>query len=62
VALGLGFVGALLLFWTSVLLIMESRIVLTAVYDEMEFVQRLGQRYAPPTNLVDRPRRRWRRG
>jgi hypothetical protein len=62
VALVLGFVGALLLFWCSVLLIMESRIVLTAVYDEMEFVQRVGQRYAPPANLVDRPRRpRWRK-
>lgn len=63
VALGLGFVGALLLFWASVLLIMESRISLTAVYDEMEFVQRIGQRYAPPTNLVNRARARprWRK-
>jgi hypothetical protein len=32
------------------------------VYEEMEFVQRLGARYAPPGNLVDRPRRPWRRG
>jgi Flp pilus assembly protein TadB len=63
VALFLGFVGALLLFWSSVLLIMESRIALTAVYDEMEFVQRLGQRHTPPGNLVTRTRRpRWRRG
>ena len=63
VALFLGFVGALLLFWSSVLLILESRITLTAVYDEMEFVQRLGQRHAPPGNLAARPRRpRWRRG
>lgn len=64
IALGLGFIGALLLFWSSVLLIMESRVALASVYDEMEFVQRLGQRYAPPGNLVDRPRRlrpRWRR-
>ncbi|HEX6910614.1 MAG TPA: DUF2721 domain-containing protein [Longimicrobium sp.] len=66
VALGLGFIGALLLFWSSVLLILESRIALTTVYDEMSFVQRLGERYAPPVNLVDRPRRplrpRWRKG
>ena len=63
VALLLGFIGALLLFWSSVLLIMESRIALTTVYEEMEFVQRLSQRYAPPGNLVQRPiRRRWRRG
>ena len=62
IALFLGFVGALLLFWSSVLLIMESRIALTTVYDEMEFVQRMSQRYAPPGNLVDRPRKpRWRR-
>lgn len=62
IALLLGFVGALLLFWSSVLLILESRIALTAVFDEMEYVQRLGQRYAPPNNLVERPRRpRWRR-
>ena len=64
IALGLGFIGALLLFWSSVLLIMESRVALASVYDEMEFVQRLGRRYAPPGNLVDRPRRlrpRWRK-
>ncbi len=62
VALGLGFIGALLLFWSSLLLILESRIALTAVYDEMSFVQRLGARYAPPDNLAARPRRRrWRK-
>jgi hypothetical protein len=61
IALGLGFLGALLLFWSSVLLIMESRISLATVYDEMEFVQRLGQRYSPPDNLAQRPRPRWRR-
>jgi hypothetical protein len=63
IALGLGFIGAMLLFWASVLLILESRISLTAVFDEMEFVQALGRHYAPPGNLVDRPaaRRPWRR-
>jgi len=64
IALGLGFIGALLLFWSSLLLILESRIALTAVYDEMEFVQRLGKRYSPPDNLVQRAapwRTPWRR-
>jgi hypothetical protein len=63
IALGLGFIGAMLLFWASVLLIIESRISLTAVYDEMEFVQALGRHYTPPGNQVDTPtpRRSWRR-
>ena len=64
IALVLGFIGAGLLFWASLLLILESRISLTAVYDEMEFVQALGRHYAPPGDLVERPTRRrpWRRG
>jgi hypothetical protein len=64
IALTLGFVGALLLFWSSVLLIMESRIGLATVFDEMAFVQRMRERYAPPDNLAVRPagwRRGWRR-
>lgn len=64
VALLLGFLGAGLLFWSSLLLILESRIALTAVYDEMAFVQKMGQRYAPPDNIADRPgawRTPWRR-
>jgi len=64
IALGLGFIGAMLLFWASLLLILESRISLTAVYDEMEFVQALGRHYAPAEIPSDRTaaRRRWRRG
>jgi hypothetical protein len=63
IALGLGFIGAILLFWASVLLIRESRIALQAVYDEMEYVQALGRHYAPPDDLAARPARRrpWRR-
>jgi hypothetical protein len=63
IALGLGFIGAMLLFWASLLLILESRISLTAVFDEMEFVQALGRHYAPPAHPADRPARRrpWRR-
>lgn len=63
IALGLGLIGAMLLFWASLLLILESRISLTAVFDEMEFVQALSRHYAPPADLIDRPARRrpWRR-
>jgi hypothetical protein len=61
VAAALGLAGACLLFWASLLLILESRVALTTVYDEMEFVQQLGTQYGPPANLAERPRRRWRR-
>ena len=63
VALVMGLIGAVLLFWASVLLIVESRIGLTAVFDEMEFVQALGRHYAPPDNLAGRHGMRipWRR-
>jgi len=61
-SLALGLAGVALLFYASVLLIVESRIALTAVYDEMDFVQQVGERYAPPANLAERTsRRRWRR-
>jgi hypothetical protein len=60
VALLLGFVGAGLLFWSSVLLIVESRIALAAVTEEMEFVRQVGSHYGPPTNLAERASpRRW---
>jgi hypothetical protein len=61
VALLLGFIGAGLLFWASVLLIMESNVALASVDEEMEFVRHLGLHYGPPVNLTERPRRRWRR-
>lgn len=63
VALAMGLVGAVLLFWASLLLIVESRIGLTAVFDEMEFVQALGRHYAPADSPMDRPGPRipWRR-
>ena len=57
----LGFGGAGLLFSASVLLIRESRIALATVYDEMEFVDRLGTHYAPPSNILEQPPRRRRR-
>ncbi|GJD18151.1 hypothetical protein RIVM261_031070 [Rivularia sp. IAM M-261] len=43
----LGMIGAGLLFYASLLLIAESRIALTAVNDEMDYVIRLSQYYAP---------------
>jgi hypothetical protein len=59
-ALLLGFLGAGLLFWASVLLIVESRIALAAVEEEMAFVRQVGTHYSPPANLAERPhRRRW---
>lgn len=63
IALSLGLIGSVLLFWACLLLIVESRIALTVVKDEMEFVRALGRHYAPPGSLVDRPglRRPWRR-
>lgn len=59
VPLVLGFVGAGLLFWASILLIVESRIALTAVSEEMDFVRRMGTLYGPPANLAERRPPRW---
>jgi Flp pilus assembly protein TadB len=64
VALVLGMGGAGLLFWSSLLLILESRLAYTSVVEEMEFVREFGSHYAPagpPSNLVAAPRRPWRR-
>lgn len=46
-ALALG--GAGLLFYTFILLIVETRIARTAIVHEMNFAWRLGQHYAPNT-------------
>jgi Flp pilus assembly protein TadB len=65
VALLLGLAGAALLFWSSLLLILESKVALTSVYEEMDFVKEFGAHYAPskpPANLVGHPPRRpWKR-
>lgn len=50
----LGMIGAGLLFYASVLLIAESRIALSAVNDEMDFVVRLSQYHAPKELLKRR--------
>jgi hypothetical protein len=62
VPLALGVGGAGLLFHASLLLIGESRVALHAIYDEMAFVQQLGDFYAP-AELIERrddPKRRFR--
>ena len=64
VALLLGLGGAGLLFWASLLLILESKVALTSVFEEMDFVKEFGSHYAPPSapsNLVGPPPRPWRR-
>ena len=50
--IALGVAGALLLFHASVLLIAESRLALQTVDDEMNFVWRVGQHYAPDEPLA----------
>jgi hypothetical protein len=52
-----GLVGAGLLFHASVLLIIESRVSLTAIQSEMDFVWRTGQALASP-ELVEKHRSR----
>ena len=42
----LGLAGAALLFYTSLLLIADSRIAMDAIADEMDYVTRLGRHYA----------------
>ncbi|MBB4636446.1 DUF2721 domain-containing protein [Longimicrobium terrae] len=64
IALVLGMTGAALLFWASLLLILESRLSLRSVYEEMEFVRRIGEHYGPALTPATPPRRtfrRWRR-
>jgi hypothetical protein len=46
IALMLGLVGALFMFYGSVLLIIESRLALAAVLSEMDFVAKVSQRHA----------------
>ncbi len=47
----LGMMGAALLFYTTLLLIAESGIALTALNQEMDFVLRYSQKEAPPQLL-----------
>ncbi len=51
----LGIAGVGLLFWASLLLIVESRLTLAAVDSEMDFVRRLGERYAPASSALRSP-------
>ena len=54
-ALVLGLIGTGLLFYASVLLILESRISLAATYAEMDYIRRISNDHRPPVT----PDRRW---
>jgi hypothetical protein len=54
--LGLGFLGAALLFSASAFLIVESRIALRANFEEMDYIWHITHRHAPEEL---RGRRRW---
>lgn len=55
-----GLVGALFLFYGSVLLIFEARLAFATIQSEMDFVWRLGQTLAPASLLEERDARRTR--
>lgn len=55
--ISLGVLGVGLLFYGSVLLIIEARVALAAVNHEMDFVLRQGQQLAPAELLRPRPQR-----
>jgi hypothetical protein len=46
VAVGLGMIGVLFMFYASILLIVESRMALGAIMSEMDFVWKVSQKYA----------------
>ena len=54
VVITMGLVGVGLLFYASVLLIIESRVALAAIDSEMDFVWRLGRHHAPSDLLQQR--------
>lgn len=59
VVVSLGVIGVGLLFYASVLLIVESRVALAAIDSEMDFVRRLGEYHAPTELLRTGRARRW---
>jgi hypothetical protein len=56
VALALGFIGAFLLFSSSILLIVESRIGLGSTFVEMDFLWKRGLHHVPPESVEARHR------
>ena len=46
-AVALGLAGTLFMLYGSVLLIIESRMALSAIMSEMDFVWKVSQKYAP---------------
>jgi hypothetical protein len=53
-----GLVGALFLFYGSILLIFEARLAFKTIQSEMDFVWRLGQTLAPASLVEERDARR----
>lgn len=58
-AVGLGLIGASLLFFGCIVLIFEARLALTTTYREMKYIQRVGEQRMPK-ELRPRSRRRFR--
>lgn len=54
VAVGLGMIGVLFMFYASILLIVESRMALGAIMSEMDFVWKVSQKHAGK-ELAERP-------
>jgi hypothetical protein len=54
VAVGLGMIGVLFMFYASILLIVESRMALGAIMSEMDFVWKVSQKHAGK-DLAERP-------
>ncbi len=53
-AVGLGLVGSMFMLYGSMLLIIESRMALSAIMSEMDFVWKVGKKYAGE-ELTERP-------
>jgi hypothetical protein len=56
--IGLAFVGTGFLFYSCILLILESRLALLTTYSEMDFLWQMGKHYAPSEFLNQRPQHR----
>ena len=54
VPVAMGIVGALFLFYGSILLIFEARLALSTITSEMDFIWRLGKRLAPADLVQER--------
>jgi hypothetical protein len=55
----LSFLGIALVFYAVLLLVLEARVARHAIDDEMKFILRLGEHYAPQNALENRSSRRF---